>query len=1063
MIKSALRVLFQNPVLANLMMLLIVCSGIIGATMMIREIFPRFSRDSISVTVAYPGADPEEVEEGICLKLEEALEGIEGIKEITTLASEGSGTATLECEEGADLYEVKDEVKTLVDAITTFPKDAESPIVKEVKFRGNVLALVVSGDIPERQLKELGREIEQELLQIDGLSQISIGGIRDYEISIDISEEKLRKYGLTFSDISNAIVQNSINQPAGTIRTDSEELRIRALGRRYKAKDYRNIPIIKNSDGTLITLGQLAKIRDSFDEDTKVEAFFDGKPAVSINIFKTEEEDSIKISDACKAYVKKKQAELPEGVKLSIFRNNARMIISRLDLLLNNGQIGLLLVFFSLWLFLDLRLSFWVTMGIPISLAGGLVLMAAVGCTINMLSMFGLIMVLGLIVDDAIVIGESIYAKRQAGESCIDAAINGTSEVALPVVAAVLTTIVAFLPLFFIGGVMGKFIRQIPIPVIAALSFSLIEGLFILPVHLRHLPMASVLPKRKIFRIPYHMREYTAGGLNKLLENYYGPFLDKALHWRYAALCIGLFVMMVMFGLYQSGLIKFVFFPPADEDYIRAKVEFPEGTPVSETRAAAKTLRDSWRKTEAQFKNRIPKDKDLTQSLFAIVGGSTRFGSSKGSNNELEVAIELLPSEERNIHYRKLVDVWQKNTGNIPGVIACNFESFHHGPGGDPIEIKLMGDDQDQLLDAADKLLAKLNSIKGIFDGQVDYRPGKREFIVDIKPEAYHHGFSLSDIASHVHHGFYGQEALRIQRDRDDIKVKVRYPENNGRDSIEYFQKLRIKTPKGQMVPFMSVANIKLANGPSTIRRENRHRYVTVSSDVNDKEANAKEIITEIETNYMPKLLAEYPGMSYSTEGQAEERRDSMGSLLISFPLALFGIYFIIASMFRSYVQPIVIMTTIPFGLIGGIIGHMFFGLPITMMSLFGLIALAGIVVNDAIVLIEGVNVRLAEGFPLFEALREGGKRRFRAILLTTLTTFAGLMPLILEKSMQAQFLIPMAISIAFGVLFATVLTLVLIPCLIAILNDFRCLSHYLWFGNWPSREAVEPRAKTLE
>ncbi len=1129
--KEILRTLFKNPVLANILMMLIIVCGIFGTMVMVRETFPRFSLDVITVTVSYPGADPEEIEEGICLKLEEALEGIEGVKKITTTASEGSGTAVIECKENANLYEVKDEVKTLVDGITTFPVDAENPIVTEVKFRGDVVTIAIWGDLPERQLKEVARKLEQDLLKMPGVSQTSISGIRDYQISIEISEEKLRKYGISFNDISNAVKKNGLNLPAGTIRTGVEDFRIRAMGRKYKAKDYRDIPVIVRTDGTVITLEQIADIRDVFDEDSEVIALFNGKPTVALNVFKTEEEDAIKISKQVDKFLAEKRAELPKSIQLTKFKDRSKLVTDRLTLLINNGKIGLLLVFLSLWIFLDLRLSFWVTMGIPISLAGALALMAATGQTINMLSMFGLIMVLGLIVDDAIVVGESIYSYRQKGESAFMAAVNGTSEVALPVIAAVTTTVVAFIPLYFIGGVMGKFIRVIPTPVVASLSVSLVEGLFILPIHLRHLPIPKELPKfkfielpkvfikyfynpqpepetaatlpepekpasgiRRIFgtvskpvmavlRFPSFVRSCVASGLEYFIEHIYGPFIDRVLHWRYVCLSMAVTVLLIIAGLVSGGIIKFVLIPEADDDFIRCKIEMPAGTPIEHTKAAAQQVLNGWYKVEKKFKiketqnstitkvinflkwatggkvvNAEDSDKPFTKAIYTIIGGSLDWREGSGNPSKVEVSIELLPAEERNIFCMDLIHAWEKETGKIPGSLATSFQKFRHGPGGSPIEIKLLGNDHKQLITAADELVEKLSSIEGVFDAQTDYRPGKREFSFKIKPEAYHLGLSLDDIARHIKGGFYGDEALRIQRGRDDVKVKIRYPEKKGRNSIEYFEKLRIKTPRGFQVPFKSVADLTLTEGQSQILREHRNRAVTVTADVNNKLANAREILTDLEANFMPQMLNKYD-ISYSTEGQSQETRDSLSSLFIGFPLALFGIFFIIASMFRSYIQPLVIMTTIPFGLIGAVIGHLIFGFPLTLLSMFGMVALAGIVVNDAIVLIEGVNTRLEEGMPLFVALREGGKRRFRAILLTTLTTFSGLMPLILEKSMQAQFLIPMAISIAFGVLFATVLTLVLIPCLMAILNDLRRFIYLLWHFKMPSREQMEPRS----
>ena len=1052
MIKNIIRALLKNPVLANILMLLILLCGVIASYTMVREVFPEFSLDTVSVSVAYPGADPEEIEEGICLKLEEALSGIEGVKNITVTAQEGLGSATVECFDNLNVSKIKDKIETEVDSITTFPKDAEPPIVAEMTIRKQVLFIALWGDLPERQLKNTARGLEQELLALDGISQVDIQGIRDDEISIEISEQILRKYNLTFKSIADAVSKNGMNFPAGIIRSGAEDIRLRVMGRKYNAKSYQNVPIITRKDGTVITLGQIAKIRDTFNEDKKSVLRFNGKPCVMIAVYKTGNEDSIKISETVAAFLKEKQKTFPNNLHITKCFDISRIINGRLNILVSNGIIGLVLVILILWLFLDIRLSLWVAMGIPVSIAGGLAIMSYFGCSMNMITMFGLIMVLGLIVDDAIVVGESIYSRRRKGESGLDAAVNGTAEVALPVIAAVMTTIVAFLPLFFIEGVMGKFIGQIPIPVVAALAVSLIEGLFILPVHLRHLPKDIGKPK---INVPYlsKARLFVAEGLDTVIERIYGPLIEKILHYRYVALSIGIAVLLTIGGLVGGSFIKFVFFPKIDDDFIRAKVRLAPGTPLKNTEAMADEILNAWYKVADQYKKRT--GKELTLSAFSMIGTSSGWKSGQ-SSNLLEIMIELLPSEERNIYYTKLVAEWQKNLGNIPGAISTKFGTIQHGPGGDPIEIKLYSERQDELVKASDALVAKLDTIVGVFDAQTDYRAGEKEFIITMKPNAYHLGLTLSDLAQHVREGFYGNEALRIQRGRDDVKVKIRYPEDD-RKSVENFKNLRISTPSGSKVPFLSVADLKIKEGQSIIFRKDRKRVLAVSADVDTNTANAQNILSYLEDDFLLELANKYD-IAYTIEGQSKEAGSTLSSLIIGLPIALFGIYFIIASIFRSYIQPIVIMTTIPFGLIGAIIGHILFGIPLTIMSVFGMVALSGIVVNDAIVLIEGINERLGHGIPLFTALSEGGKRRFRAILLTTLTTFFGLMPLILERSMQAQVLIPMAISIAFGVLFATVVTLILIPCFIVILNDVRRGFYACWHLRLPSREEVEPR-----
>ncbi|MCF6174662.1 MAG: efflux RND transporter permease subunit [Victivallaceae bacterium] len=1061
MIKAILKNILGNPVLANIMMVLILVAGYLGAKSMTRETFPKFSLDIITVNVAYPGADPAEIEESICLRLEEAVEGIEGIKNIYSESSEGMGRLIVELNENASLLIAKDDIKTTVDAINTFPVDAEPPIVREIKFRGDVMALILWGDLPERQLKEAARQVKDEVVALPEISQVFISGTRDYQISIEISEENLRKYGITLNDVSRAVADNGLNIPAGTIRNAGEDFRIRVMGRRYEAKEYRDIPIIAQPDGTTITLGQIANIKDSFDDDAKVHSMFNGYPAAAVNIYKTDSEDAIKIAEEINRYLAKKHKTLPPGLHITKSRDMSRLINSRLNMLLANGRLGLLLVFITLWIFLDLRLSFWVTMGIPISIAGALVIMAATGCSLNMLSLFGLIMVLGLIVDDAIVVGESVYLQRYTNhKSPMTAALDGTAEVTLPVIAAVLTTIVAFLPLFFVPGVMGKFIRQIPIPVIAALSISLIEGLFILPVHLRHLPVKiTQINYNSIWSYPTRIKQKINDTLDYFIHHQYGKFVDFALHWRYVSLCIAIVVLALVGGLIKSGIIKFKFLEKTANDFLVAKVTMAPGTPLNQVEAAAQQVMKGWDKVNSNNHNKttVPSGENLTVGVYALIGDTIKFGETAGGSEQFEVNIELIPSEQRTIHYRKLLDQWKKIVGTIPGADKTNFKARGEGPGGMPIEFELRSNDVDQLLTASDELIQKLRTYEGVFDEQTDYTPGKREFIVKIRPQAYNLGLTLKDLAYQIQGGFYGTEALRIQRGRDDIKVKIRFPEKNGRNSISYFKRMRINVPGGARVPLTTVANIEVREGQSTIRRSERARKILVQADISDN-FNSTEIMNDLMDNFIPELLIRYD-VTCSTKGESQETRDSLNSLFTWFPIALFGIYMIIASMFKSYIQPAVIMTTIPFGLVGGVVGHVLFGRSISIMSLFGMVALTGIVVNDAIVLIEGINLRLSKGTPLLEALREGGKRRFRPIMLTTMTTSAGLMPLILEKSMQAQFLIPMALSIAFGVMFATVLTLVLIPCLLAILNDLRRLWHQTWNGGpLPAREAVEPR-----
>jgi len=1064
-----LTMLLGNAVFANLLLVFIVLSGIIATARMVREIFPRFSLDLITVTVPYPGADPAEAEEGICLKLEEALEGIEGVRKVSTTAREGAGSALVELADSADVREVKDEVENRVNAIVSFPLGAERPVIQELKFRGDVLCLAVWGDVPEYQLRELAREIQDELIALPEISQVDISGIRDYEIIVEVQEATLRRHGLDFSRVVRAIADHGLNLHGGTLKTREEEIRIRTVGRRYTAEEYESVPVVTRADGTTILLGQIATVRDGFDEAVSLAAYFNGMPAANVNVYKTEEEDSLRISAAVDRYLAAKRASLPPTITVSKWRDNSRLVAERLTMLINNGLIGLALVFLSLWLFLDLRLSFWVTMGIPISLAGGLALMAVLGETLNMITLFGLIMVLGLIVDDAIVVGEAIYVQRRQGQGDFAAAVEGTREVAWPVVAAVLTTIVAFMPLLFVSGVMGKFIRRIPIPVIAALAVSLLEALFILPVHLRHLPDFATGQVSRLTQLGERFRRHLAGRLEAFVERRYGPAIDLLLAWRHVAIAAAVAILALTLGLVGNGFVKFIFFPEIDDDFIRARIELPPGTPAAETRAVAERALAAWRQVEADCRRegRPRRGAEMTVAVYSLIGGTIDERLGSVGNNFMEITIELLPAERRGVHFRELTRRWEEATGPIRNALNTDFGSFGAGPGGSPIEVMLLARSQEQLVAAAAELRAHLAGHAGVFNIRSDHQPGMREIQARLRPEAVHLGLSTADVARHLNRGFFGDETLRIQRGRDEVKVRIRYPDAGGRDSAGGLQHIRVRTPGGGETPLMAMADLTLAESPHIIRRQQRLRTLTLSAEVDNKAGNANAIMVALERDFLPALAGRHDGLRWSTEGQASEKRESVATLRIGFALALLGIFLIIATIFRSYLQPLVIMVTIPFGLVGAIAGHILLGLvrlegpmPVTMMSFFGMVALAGIVVNDAIVLIEAVNGRLAAGASLAEALREGGKRRFRAIFLTTLTTFTGLTPLMLERSMQAQVLIPMAVAIAFGVAFASLLTLLLLPCLMLVLNDLRCLWRRLWHGQWPaSREEVEPRA----
>ena len=879
-----------------------------------------------------------------------------------------------------------------------------------------------------------------------------------------MSEEQLRKYGITFDEISRAVASASLNLPGGDLRGATERVKVRTLGRRYTGKEYADVVVLAKPDGTVIRLGQIAGIKDGFVED-RIITRFGGKRAVSVVVVNSDDEDAIQIAEAARSYIERKQLELPPSVSMAVWGDSSRLIVDRIDLLVRNGRIGLLLVFLLLWLFLDLRLAFWVSMGIPISFAGGLAVMYGLDVTINMISLFALIMVLGIVVDDAIVVGEAIYVQRRNGVGPLRSAVDGTVEVFWPIVAAVITTIIAFIPLLFIKGVMGNFIGVIPTVVIATLSVSLLEALIILPAHLNHLPEMSREEKvpRGLRGLPVRIRKFFSDGIEWVILRLYRPSMKHVLSWRYLTLAIALGVFMLSIGVVRGGFIKFVFFPEVDSDYITGTVEFPDGTPLEVTEQAVARLEQALDRVAAKVP--IESGESLVVAKEATVGSSRGFefdAARKVSSNIGEIRVELLGSEGRGIHFRDVTRMWQEETGPISGALSVAFDGMNGGPGGKPIEVWLLGEDLDTLRDASEALQSKLAQIAGVYQIEDDFRTGKRELRARLKPEARTMGMTTASLASQLRQGYYGAESVRIQRGRDEVKVYVRYPDEERRSIAGVYQ-IRIRTPAGAEVPIEAVADLSVEPGYTTIKRKDGRRRITVTAELDTAQTAPGDVIERVRREFISQLPEKFPGLSATLEGQRREQTESFSSLRLGGPLTILAIYLVLATIFRSYMQPLIILFTIPFGIIGAIIGHMLLGYNLTIMSVFGMVALAGVVVNDAIILIEAVNHRLSDGVPFFTALLDGGCRRFRPIILTSTTTVGGLMPLLLEKSMQAQFLIPMGLTIAAGVGFATFLTLGVIPCLLFILNDARRFWVYLHSGHWPSYEEVEPAATRKE
>ncbi len=1054
---SFLRTVLLNPVFANILMIMILVCGLVGLFSMVRESFPQFELDFISINVPYPGADPAEVEESICRPLEDSLEGISGIKRVITVAQENAGQAIIEITENADKDKLRTKIENAVDAIDIFPEHSERPIIDTFSFDDAVINVAIWGDVPERDLKELGREIHDELLLLPGISRVNISGTRDYQIDIEISEERLQEHRMTFDEVAAAVRRNSDNLPGGVLRTATEDFNIRILGRRYFASEFNDLVLRADADGDRVFLRDVAILRDTFDEQSAVYALYNGKRSVNLAVLKAKEEDTIRIAEAVHKYVATKRETMPATVNLSTWLDISRLVQGRIDLLQRNGAIGLVLVFLALWLFLELRLCFWVTLGLVISICGAFGLMAMTGQSINMISLFGLIMVLGIIVDDAIVVGESIYARRENGDEAFTAVLEGTREVFWPVMTAVLTSIVAFMPLLFVSSTIGKFIAVMPGPIIAALIISLFEALIILPVHLRHLPLPRNGQTRRVqlYNPIGQLRRFTGFGLRFMIQRIYCPLLGILLRWRYATFASGLVVIALTASMVTSGIVKSIFFPEADTDWIQAEFEFSGGTPIAATEEAARAINAGWQATEAYYANRL--DGPLGVTVYAVIGGTLGLENSRSKKADHigEVFIELMPTEKRGIPFGEIVDQWRRQTGPINGAVVLKFKGYAGGPPGGDIQLDVLGSNEEDLVHAVGEIMDELATYKGVTQINTDYKPGKKEIRLRLKPSAPATGVALQDIARQIRAGFYGEEISRVQRGADEVKIMVRYPLAERR-TLEQIRRLRIRAPDGTEVPLDYVADVEYATGFSTIRREKGQRKFSVTADTAEG-VKEKDIENSLLEKFLPELSRKY-NITAKRGTESEDRMRSIDSVRKSGMVGLLVIYLIMATIFKSYVQPLIIMFSIPFGVVGAIIGHKIYGIPMSMMSFFGIVALTGVVVNDAILLIVAVNDRLARGLPLFEAIVEAGMRRFRAIVLTSLTTFAGLFPMILEKSLQAQLLIPMAISIAFGVAFATVGTLIIIPCLLVILSDLRCLWHLVWNLCLPAtREAVEP------
>lgn len=1074
--KAMVRWAISKSSAMNVVLLSILAVGLLSGSLLRRERFPRFDLEIILVTVLYPGASPDEVESGVCQKVEEAVRSIDGVKKVTSVAQEGSGTVVIEVKSDApSVQRVLGEVESEVDRIPSLPDLAEEPEIRQLTMRDPAITVGVVSDgnssvESEVELREVAERVRDDLLLIPEISSTSIQGARDYQIDVEISETTLRKYGLTLGEVASRLRRQNVEVPAGNLKAEGQEFLLRGKNKRVRGVEIAEIPLVTQADGVVLTVGDLAKVRDEFIDTTSISRI-NGDPGLAIVVDAAAREDLLAMTEAVHEYCEK--TSLPSGYRFETWNDASIDVRERLDLLKKNGLQGLLLVFVVLALFLELRLAFWVALGIPVAVLGACAVLWQFDQTLNMLSMFAFLVALGIVVDDAIVIGENIYAHRERGKRFLKAAIDGTAEVLPSVTTSIATTVLAFVPMFFVTGMMGKFFAVLPLAVIAMLLISLFESVLILPCHLAHergegvggfldrvrngranaprlrfrwlgislfLGLAFVLDQ-----LYYPFRRLGAGlawtnrlvgrGLSFFITRLYRPALRFSLRNPGVTLATAVSLLLVSCALLSNGTVRWVIFPKMDARVVRAKVVFPNGTPSQVTDQATRRMEEAL----LEVSHRLSDEVELVRLTHRLVGQVTT--ENVGGQDDLTqgahagmVSAELVDNGDRSVSSQEIVDAWREQVGNLPGVESLSFGSVGHGPGGTPIEFKLLSssDQMEQLETVVQACKEKLEMYPGVFDVADDSSPGKWELQLKVKEDAQVLGIPLETIAGAVRSAYYGEEVMRLQRGRHEVKLMVRYPEEERR-SLAQLEELRVDPGDGTKRPITELAEVDLGRGYSEINRLDQMRSITVTADLDEAVANASTIVAELRDDFVPSLLRDYPGITVRWEGQQEQTSESLQSLFVGLAIAMLATFVLLTLEFSSYLQPAIIMAIIPFGLIGVLWGHAAMGISFTIFSMLGLVALTGVVINDSIVLVDFVNARRKAGVPVAQAILESGERRFRPVVLTSLTTVAGLLPILTETSLQAQFLIPMANSLCFGLIFSTFLVLFLVPTLYSI------------------------------
>ena len=1011
---GTIRWFIDNPIAANLLMVFLLMGGAMGIPALDKQFFPEFELNIVSINMPYPGAGPSEVEEQICVRIEEAVHDLSGVKEIRSTARRGMGQVRVEAEAGYDMQRLTAQIKSRVDAITSFPVDAERPVVTELAHNHHMAIVTLAGDIGERQLKELGEHLRDDLATQPHVSMVQLASPRPFEVSVEVSEYTLRRYGLTFNDVVSAIRGSSLNLPAGSIKTEGGDIQLQTRGQAYNRVEFENIPLVSTRDGIQLRLADVATIIDGF-KDVDVRTRFNDKPSHNMHVWVTSHPNTLETSRVVRQWVKDTRQHLPSGVELAVWQDSSVPFKSRIDTLLKNGLGGLALVFLVLVLFLRPLLALWVCVGIAVAFMGTFFVLQYTDVSLNMISLFSFLLVLGIVVDDAIIVGESIYSRQLEGEASAKGALNGTSIVLKPVMYAVVSTMIFFIPMLFLPGEMAQAAYSIPVVVIFALLFSLVECLWILPSHLAHMRPAQ--PSRYAFvRRLEAFRQRFATGMTDFARDIYRPFLERCLRANLLVIATFMVALLISLSLYFGGWARTAFFPAITSDHVEVEITMPEGGAFSESLRVLHQVEAA----AIQIKTQIN-----SESRFASAGQAVGHLDSRANGTSIRVIMEIRSSD---VDTRQLTQDWRELIGDVGEV-----ESFHMdftiNERGHPIAMVLAAPSVDELRVVAGELRQALGSYPGVYNISDTLQTPREEIVLDLKPAAENLSVTLASLARQVREAFYGAEAQRIPRTREDVRVMVRYPEQE-RLSVQNLSDMRVRTPVGDEVPFDTVAQVDYQPGYQVINRLNRKRTMELTADVVSGTAVPKEVINDVIARHLPDWQSRFPGLSVQLDGELQEESEFMGAMIKFMGLAMMVIYALMAIPFRSYFQPMLVLTAVPFGVMGAIFGHLILDWEISIFSLLGVIACAGVVVNDNLVLIDRVNRLRATGHSVVESLLMGAEDRFRPIILTSLTTFIGLLPIMAETSMQAQFLIPMVTSLAFGVLFATGVTLLLVPSL---------------------------------